>query len=492
MRPDKLKKFLGAAAVMAGVAIPLNLYAGVEIKVEIEGIAYQLTSDNEAHVIARSHLTGSYFPEDYNLIIPQSVEYQGETYTVTELKDVTEHGYSFGALTNEPIATLSLPSTIKEIGSLPESNLPRLTSITVDPENKRYRSVDGVLYSIREDGSLEELLKYPQCKPGSIFDIPEGVTELHSLAFHSSMVNHINFPSSLTHIGPSFQWVHLDEIVLHEGITRLDEQAFEYVTCHAPLLIPESVKTIGRGCFWNTEGFSRVIFPSHVTEIGEEWFRSVDTDTIHIQPQIKKICYLAFAGSKIRHFDLPYGIHTIEACAFAFCDSLREIKLPVELTILENRVFWECENLERVTMHNKIMTVKAAFEDCPALSDLYVYCVTPPELDEECPLGYRDPEYFINRLGQITVHVLEGCGEAYRNSTWAKVGPIVEDLSSEVEDLPADGAISSTETCTAYTLQGTVAAEGIPYGELREALSPGIYIIRTASGKTEKIRLESI
>ena len=65
----------------------------------------------------------------------------------------------------------------------------------------------------------------------------------------------------------------------------------------------------------------------------------------------------------------------------------------------------------------------------------------------------------------------------------------MEDLTDGVDDLPADGPIASTETCTAYTLQGTVAGEGIPYGKLREVLSPGIYIIRTASGKTEKIRL---
>ena len=480
------------AAVMATAVFPQHTQARVDTQVEVDDIWYELTADNEAHVISRYDKTDSHYPEDYDLVIPPTIEYEGGIYTVTSIKDIEEPGSEIShwvyALDSEPIASLSLPSTIIDIGYLTRYYLPRLTTITVDPGNKNFKSADGVLYTIREDGSLEELLIYPRSKPDSSFDIPEGVTNLAYGAFMASKVNHINFPFSLTHIGAAFQGVHLDEIVLHDRITGLGKQAFESVTCHAPLVIPKSVKAIGKGCFKSTNGFSRVIFPSHITEIGEEWFYEADTDTIHIQPHIKKICPSAFACSKIRYFDMPYGIHTIEADAFAFCDSLREIKLPVELTSLEDGVLGCCKNLERVTLHKNIKKIKAAFIGSPSLSDLYLFCITPPELDDECPLGYGGP-YHINRLGQITVHVPEGCGETYRNSIWEKVGPIVEDLNSGVGDLPSDGPIASEETCTAYTLQGTVAAEGIPYAELREALSPGIYIIRTASGKTEKIRL---
>ncbi len=478
------------ATAMATTILPQQTLAGVDTQVEVDDIWYELTPDNEAHVISRYYKTSSHYPEDYALIIPPTIEYEGGIYTVTAIKDLDgpEFYHSIDALDGEPIASLSLPSTIIDIGHLTIYYLPRLTTITVDPGNKNFKSVDGVLFTIREDGSLEELLIYPRSKPGSCFDIPDGVTDLAWGAFRDSQLNHINFPLSLTHLGPSFQGVHLDEIGLHDRITELGERTFDSVTCDATLVIPKSVKAIGDECFIGTHGFSRVILPSHITEIGEGWFYAADTDTIHIQPHIKKICPLAFCGSKIRYIDLPFGIHTIERSAFAECDSLREIKLPLELTILEDEVLGGCDNLERVTLHKNVQKIKEAFLGSPSLNDLYLFCITPPELDEECPLGYGDP-YQINRLGQITVHVLEGCGEAYRNSTWAKVGPIVEDLSSEVEDLPADGPISSTETCTAYTLQGTVVAESMPYGELREALSPGIYIIRTASGKTEKIRL---
>ena len=121
---------------------------------------------------------------------------------------------------------------------------------------------------------------------------------------------------------------------------------------------------------------------------------------------------------------------------------------------------------------------------------MYMLRETPPELDDDYPLGLGDWDYCPDRLGQITVHVMPGCGEAYRNSLWAKVGPIVEDLTEDgVDEMPGDEPIASDERCTVYTVQGAIAADAIAYGELKKVLPSGIYIIRTASGKTEKISI---
>ena len=487
----KLRQAAGLAAVIAASMSPLLTYAGQYCHVEINDVWYELTSDNEAHVISKFFKSHTHYPEDYDLVIPPTVEYEGEIYTVTELKDYEERiGHAqyhvHVALDNEPIATLSLPSTMTDLGSLTHVYLPRLTAITVEPGNKYFESIDGVLYDTEEKKTL---LLYPRLKPGTSFDIPEGVVRLGYGSLESQNLTHVNFPSTLRGIGDwALSGSKLDYIDLNEGLEAIGEYAFYGVTSHKPLVIPESVKNLSDYCFGGTE-IENIVLPSWVVEIGEGWFEHSFTETIPVPERITRIGEYAFADSWIKHMDLPDGIHTIEFCAFASCDSLREIRLPLELSTLEDRIFFDCENLKRVTLNKNIKRVKAAFDDCPSLSDLYLLPERPPRLDEECPLGYRDPEYFINRLGQITVHVLEGCGEAYRNSTWAKVGPIVEDLTDGVDDLPADRAISPTETCTAYTLQGTVAAEGMSYGELREALFPGIYIIRTASGKTDKIRL---
>ena len=493
MIPEKLRQTFNIAVVMAAAFVPQSLYAGEDCHAEIDGICYELTSDNEAHVISRSHTLGTYFPEDYNLVIPQTVEYDGETYTVTQLKDFYDElegdRYWHYALDNEPIASLSLPSTIVEIGHLSDSYLPRLTSITVDPENKYFTSIDGVLYESDNDGSCSTMLLYPRCKPETSIEIPEGVRYLKDKVFYKSQLTGIHCPSTLRSIGKSaFMGLDLKDIVLNDGLKEIGANAFERAVCHGRLVIPESVRSIGTGCFTESKWFSDVILPEKYDHIGSHWFSGALLETFHIQEHIKAINEGAFSGSTMLYIDLPDNIQTIQKGAFQDCDGLRKIELPLGLKKLEDDVFADCDQLRNVTLDKNVKEVGSTFKGCPKLSDLYLLCETPPKLDQGCPLGYFDTDQ-INRLGQITVHVLEGCGEAYRNSTWAKVGPIVEDLTDGVDDSPDDSPIASTETCTAYTLQGTVAAEGMPYGELREALSSGIYIIRTASGKTEKLRL---
>lgn len=487
-----MRQNIWMVAVMTAAFVPQSLYAGEDCHAEIDGICYELTSDNEAYVISRSYTIGTFFPEDYDLVIPQTVEYDGETYTVTRLTDFYDEWegdrYWHYALENEPIASLSLPSTIVEIGHLTDSYLPRLTSITVDPENKHFKSIDGVLYESDNESSCSTMLLYPRCKPETRIEIPEGVRHLRDEVFYKSQLTDIHCPSTLRSIGKSaFMGLDLKDIVLNDGLKEIGANAFERAVCHGQLVIPESVRSIGTRCFTESKWFSDIILPEKYNSIGSYWFSGASLETFHIQEHIKTINEGAFSGSTMLYIDLPDNIQTIQKSAFQDCDGLRKIELPLGLKKLEDDVFADCDQLRNVTVHKNVKEVGSAFRGCQKLSDLYLLCETPPKLDQGCPLGYFDTDQ-INRLGQITVHVLPGCGEAYRNSTWAKVGPIVEDLTDGVDDLPSDGPISPTETCTAYTLQGTVAAEGIPYGELREALSAGIYIIRTASGKTEKIR----
>lgn len=574
------------AAVMATTIFAQGISAGVDIQVEIGDIKYELTSDNQAYVISKYYNTGINYPEDYDLVIPPTVEYEGETYTVTALKDIEEYIQLVGGmwvihkvLDEEPIATLSLPSTIVDLGELTDSWLERLRSITVDPENRKFRSIEGVLYSLDDDGGLDCLLLYPAKKPdtsfnvpegvksisdnhnygfyeakpvttlslpstirdlgnffkylpflssitvspenrnyrsvdgvlysldkyggslsrlmsyppkksGISFDIPGGVQTIYNAAFRGTSLTHITFPSSLKTIGSdAFNGLHLDEIVLPEGI-KLCDYAFRNVTCFSPVVIPESIELIGKGCFNSTTGFADVIFPEKITEIGDSWFSNTYDETIHIQPHITRICEDAFSHAEMRYIDIPDGVKTIEPNVFKDCDSLLEVTLPLGITMLDDDVFRGCDNLRKVTVKKNTWVIYQAFTGCRSLSDMYMLRETPPELDDDYPLGLGDWDYCPDRLGQITVHVMQGCGEAYRNSLWAKVGPIVEDLTENgVDEMPDDGQIDSDERCTVYTVQGTIAADAIAYGELRKALPSGIYIIRTASGKTEKIRM---
>lgn len=110
---------------------------------------------------------------------------------------------------------------------------------------------------------------------------------------------------------------------------------------------------------------------------------------------------------------------------------------------------------------------------------------TPPEVDSSRPLGF-----YPDMLGKVTVHVRPGYGEAYMQTPWKEVGPIVEDLGSGVEEIGEENAILGDELCDAYTISGAAVASNIKYNEIRTTLSRGLYIIRTTSGKTAKMAVE--
>ena len=148
---------------------------------ESGGIAYGVTSGQTVEVLPYYNLLDN--PYSGAVTIPQTVEHDGTTYTVTSLG--TEAFYDCGG-----VSSLTLPATVRSIGSycfynctftslqLPDSlrtlgdhaflysnvtslHLPacfvgygecafwarNLTSITVDETNPRYRSIDGWLYS---------------------------------------------------------------------------------------------------------------------------------------------------------------------------------------------------------------------------------------------------------------------------------------------------------------------------------------------------------
>jgi len=107
-----------------------------------------------------------------------------------------------------------------------------------------------------------------------------------------------------------------------------------------------------------------------------------------------------------------------------------------------------------------------------------------PEVDSENPLGL---DSWYQMMGKVNVHVRKGCAQAYLDSPWKLVGPIIEDLTDGVDEIGDDMAIHDDELCEVYSLSGASVASRLSFGEVSNVLPKGLYIIRTASGKSAKI-----
>ena len=119
------------------------------------------------------------------------------------------------------------------------------------------------------------------------------------------------------------------------------------------------------------------------------------------------------------------------------------------------------------------------------IRDIYSPRETPPTVNENNPMHLDSSEY--QWLGKVNVHVRKGCAQAYLDSPWKLVGPIIEDLTDGVDEVGDDMTIHDDELCEAYSLSGATVATRLRFGEVSNALPKGLYIIRTDSGKSAKI-----
>ena len=76
-------------------------------------------------------------------------------------------------------------------------NNPELETIAVSPDNRFFRSVDGVLF----DKDMKRLIQCPGAKSG-VYEIPGTVTEINPFAFSGCHnLTEIKIPASLKTIG---------------------------------------------------------------------------------------------------------------------------------------------------------------------------------------------------------------------------------------------------------------------------------------------------
>ncbi len=131
------------------------------------------------------------------------------------VKEVYEKAF---LINDNSLKTLCLPKILSKKLISP---LPCVEEYEVSPESKRFKAVDGVVYSI----DMKKLIKYPQKKKDKEFIVPSGVKEIASEAFQCCF--------------------YLERIVLPEGIENIGSSAFEGI-CVPYIVIPKTADTIAR------------------------------------------------------------------------------------------------------------------------------------------------------------------------------------------------------------------------------------------------------
>lgn len=126
------------------------------------------------------------------------------------------------------LKSITIPNSVKEIGWIAFSGCKSLTTINVAAENQNYVSVNGVLYN--KDRTT--IICYPAGKNDKSYKILDGVTSIDDRAFEDC--------------------AYLMNIIIPDGVISVGSWAFENCTNLTSIKIPNSVTSIGAGAFTNT------------------------------------------------------------------------------------------------------------------------------------------------------------------------------------------------------------------------------------------------
>lgn len=249
---------------------------------KVGGIYYTFDKKSRQAMVTQEKLRVGY---KGNIVIPESVTYQGAKYQVTAIDEsafcgnnlllsvkipntVTEIGSS-AFLCCEKLVAVTIPKSVTSIAENPFEGCVKLTKIVVEQGNTVYDSRDNCNAIIRT--SDNELIS--GCAKTVL---PETVTAIGKEAFAGmSMLTAITIPNSVKRIDAyAFSETGITSLIIPESVTTISEGLFFECKKLKSVTLPETLTKIDNAAFKGCSSLTAVTIPGNVTDFGSSIFDS--------------------------------------------------------------------------------------------------------------------------------------------------------------------------------------------------------------------------
>ena len=380
-------KALKSVLAVLGVLYSFNAMA---YDVKIDGIYYNVDSHSW-----NAEVTSGDDKYTNDVVIPESFEYNDETYYVTsigpsafdgcnELTSVTiPNGItSIGemAFCGSGLTSLAIPRSVKSIGDKAFINCSSLTSIVVDKDNPIYESRDNCNAIIEK--YINRLIV--GC---SNTVIPNGVLFIGDVAFYGCRgLTTLDMPKSVIYIGTSsFEgtaWYENQQ----DGVIYINNIAYKYkgvIPSNTKITIKEGITYINSYAFSDCKGIISVSFPSSLNTIGTKAFSGCSDLTVVTMPNsITSIGESAFDGcTGLTSITISKGLNDIQQGVFANCTKLSVVTIPNNVTTIGDWAFSGCTGLTSVSIGSGVTTIgRGLFFGCSNIKSVHCYADNPPDV----------------------------------------------------------------------------------------------------------------
>ena len=426
------------------------------IEFTVGDLNYRVNEDGVS-VTVTGHVDG--YNATGELVVPESVSYDGQDYTVTVIGNIA-FMYCFY------LTSLTIPNTVTTIeegafaycqGFTGDLVIPN-SVVTIEP------SAFQICYGF--DGTLT---------------LGTGLTTIGDYAFNDcpGLTGTLYIPSNVASIGGnSFGYCDFEAIEVDAGNPNYDSRN----DCNA--IITTSTNELITGC-------KNTVIPNTVTAIGENAFKGITGMT---------------------SLNIPNSVTSIGDGAFAFCfDLTGDLTIPNSVKTIGAGAFFQCEGFNgTLTIGESVRYIgDYAFRQCSNFTGAVSLATAPPELGNEP--GWNGVVF--QDFGMPILTVPCGCVEAYQNSAWydpyGMVGfyEFIEDCTAvtEVDDVvatvypnPTRGMVtieandiknvSIFNTLGQKVFEGTVVGDDFSYDFSQQ--KAGLYLIKVETAKgTQTMRV---
>jgi hypothetical protein len=284
------------------------------------------------------------------VVIPETVTYDGVTYTVTGIET-----RAFLDITS--ITSIVLPSTVRTFGKSAFNRCTNLESI----------NIPSGMTSIAE-------YAFGSCEKLKSIDLPASVTSIGANAFwNCSSLQTATLGNNVTSIGESaFEKCAITNINLSEGV-NIGESAFYNCRSLTSVDIPENASISANSIFSGCSSLAEVSLPESLTAIGSKVFDGCSNlEIINSPASLATIGAYAFRNcSKIPSFTLPEQVTVINASTFEGCSSMASFSHSGNITSIADAAFKNCSSLPSFALTKSMTTINAStFEGCSALATI--------------------------------------------------------------------------------------------------------------------------
>ncbi len=262
------------------------------------------------------------------------------------------------------ITSITIGKSLKSLGDSAFTGSYDLLSINIDSENTAYDS--------RNDSSAIIETATDTLILGSANSvIPDSVKIIDSFAFyHCNGITSINIPDSVVSIGnyAFAECKNLSGVTMGDAVESIGERAFYYCYKLTSITISASLKTVGDYAFADCQRISSIVLPDSVTSIGNSVFSGCyGLESVEIGNAVESIGEWAFGSCYgMTAFVIPSTVKNIGEYAFYRCAALKSMEIPASVTSIGIGAFSGCDNLASIIVDSENLVYDSR-DNCNAI-----------------------------------------------------------------------------------------------------------------------------